>query len=304
MKNVLSLLCAAGLLAGLSQSAHGSVSLLDGLRFYLDFEGAAPVDVSGNNVAVTNTGVSSNTLSGHYGAITGVTGNAGFFNRSQSDWLQIGIGYGKLAAEVNPQALGYSFTISAWYYMQPLATPPGTGNGNDRLFLYEGDVDYDLSFGIRGDSPTTTGAYIGTVYYPGKAAYDVSNAAYYDPITHEGAWQQVVETFSSDGTTVTKKIFLNGELVGTTSTSSQSSLYSPAINLGTYRDSSGRYWDGFMDEVGLWNRALTDVEISDLYDLNYIDGLSVTSLAPEPSRALLLMFGLVGLHFRRSRRKA
>lgn len=298
MKHLLSLLCATGMLAGLVQPARGSVSLLDGLSFYLDFEGSAPVDTSGNNVVVTNSGVTSNTLTGHYGAIAGVAGNAGYFNRADKDWLQIGLGYGKLAADPAPQPLAYSFTISAWYYLQPESAP------TDRLFLYEGDVDYDLSFGIRGDLASSNGSYTGTAYNAGKTNYDVSNAAYYDATTNEGAWQQVVETFSSDGTIVTKKIYLNGELVGTTSTMAQGSLYSPAINLGTYRDNTGRYWDGFMDEIGLWNRALTDVEISDLYDLTYIDGLSVTSLAPEPSRAVLLMLGIVGLHLRRSRRRA
>ncbi|WP_156345882.1 hypothetical protein [Verrucomicrobium spinosum] len=162
MKNLLSLLCATGMLAGLVQPALGSVSLLDGLSFYLDFEGSAPVDTSGKNVVVTNSGVTSNTLTGHYGAIAGVAGNAGYFNRSEKDWLQIGLGYGKLAADPAPQPLAYSFTISAWYYLQPESAP------TDRLFLYEGDVDYDLSFGIRGDLASSNGSYVAPPTPPGR----------------------------------------------------------------------------------------------------------------------------------------
>lgn len=309
MKHLLSLLCATGLLAGLVQPARGSVSLLDGLSFYLDFEGAAPVDSSGNNVKITNTGVTSNTLTGHHSEVPppALAGNAGFFNRSEKDWLRIGASYGSTAAPSGGTALGYSFTISAWYYLQPQNDPSGGGSSGARMFVYEGQSDYDLSYGIRTDLGSSNGSYTGTVYSSGASPtdYSVSNAAYYDPLTNEGAWQNVVETvsLSEDGLTITKKMYLNGELQGTTSYAS-SVLASPGIHLGTYRSANDRYWDGFMDEVGLWNRALTDVEISDLYDLTYIDGLSVTSLAPEPSRAVLLMLGIVGLHLRRSRRRA
>ncbi|MEZ0388360.1 MAG: hypothetical protein ACAI34_14900, partial [Verrucomicrobium sp.] len=113
-------------------SAHGSVSLLDGLAFYLDFEGATPVDTSGKNVTMTNNGtggVTSNTLFGHYSgtenpiAIEGLAGKAGFFNRADKDWIGVNASLGAGTAASGGTSLGYSFTISAWYYLQPSADP-------------------------------------------------------------------------------------------------------------------------------------------------------------------------------------
>ena len=45
-------------------------------------------------------------------------------------------------------------------------------------------------------------------------------------------------------------------------------IYSSINNLNTYigRDNEGRYFTGKMDEIGIWNRALTPTEVKELYD--------------------------------------
>ncbi|HSJ01294.1 MAG TPA: LamG domain-containing protein, partial [Verrucomicrobium sp.] len=189
---------------------------------------------------------------------------------------------------------------SAWYYMEI----GGPHSGDKRLFVYESKGDYDLSYAIQAGATSTDGTYEGTVYTSANNpnSYSVGNAGYFNSADNLGAWNHVVETFSSDGTTVTKLMYLNGELAGTT-TMPHGSLSSAGINLGTYRSANDRYWDGFLDEVGLWKRALSSEEIAALYELNYFEGRSVTSLAPEPSRAALMMAAFAALSLRRNRRR-
>ncbi|HIM02474.1 MAG TPA: PEP-CTERM sorting domain-containing protein, partial [Myxococcales bacterium] len=53
------------------------------------------------------------------------------------------------------------------------------------------------------------------------------------------------------------------------------------------------YLDGKIDDLYIYDRALSDSEVSTLY-----------SVVPEPNTALLLGFGLVGLGVKRRSRRA
>ena len=55
---------------------------------------------------------------------------------------------------------------------------------------------------------------------------------------------------------------------------------------------------GLMDDYGIWNRTLTDAEITGIYD----NGLLGQGIIPEPSSMLLALWGLVGLAAYRWRR--
>lgn len=68
--------------------------------------------------------------------------------------------------------------------------------------------------------------------------------------------------------------------------------------IGESRNSPGRYWDGQIDEVGVWSRALSSSEISDLYnsgsgrDYSYIQSTGGTPSTGAARR--LINSGLVG----------
>ncbi|MCA9212043.1 MAG: LamG domain-containing protein [Planctomycetales bacterium] len=66
------------------------------------------------------------------------------------------------------------------------------------------------------------------------------------------------------------------------------------VMIGENPDARNRTWDGLIDDVGLWNRALTDNEI----------GALQTQAIPEPSSAVLAILGMlsvmgIGRRFRR-----
>jgi hypothetical protein len=276
--------------------AEASTTLTDNLVLYLDFESDALGDSSGVGTKVANNGVTSNTLTGHYGEVVGISGKAGFFNRSQGDYAKLALSYGSAVAPAGGSSLGYSFTISSWYYLQPQDPNP---TGDKRFFVYESDENFELSFYIRGYQNGQPPAAFNTegVTSTNGPVTGIGSSTRYDLATHEGSWNHILETFDSDGTSITKKTYLNGVLKNTATRAISAFQNSSAINLGTYRDNNNRYWDGFLDEVGVWNRALTANEVTELYEMNR----SGLSLVPEPSRAALLFVGVGWVWSRRRR---
>jgi hypothetical protein len=102
-----------------------------------------------------------------------------------------------------------------------------------------------------------------------------------------GSWQHVA--FVADGLRV--RIFRNGALVGSAVNYSGSFLSPPmaALGIGVKLDNSGTqpdpgnpgFWHGKMDEVALWGRALSPVEIRAIYEAG-LAGQDLTRAAAQP----------------------
>lgn len=89
-----------------------------------------------------------------------------------------------------------------------------------------------------------------------------SQNLYWNSSLPTGSWQHVVFTF--DGTT--GRAYLNGSPDGSTSMNAPAETTNP-LYIGDDATTSGRTIDGQMDEVRLYDRALSQPEISALYDL-------------------------------------
>jgi hypothetical protein len=80
-------------------------------------------------------------------------------------------------------------------------------------------------------------------------------------------WAHIIGTY--DGSTI--KCYKNGVLVSTSSATGQIQ-YSPYdIEFGRTRNAAGisgrnNYFQGNIDDIGMWNRALSEKEVSDLYN--------------------------------------
>ena len=144
--------------------------------------------------------------------------------------------------------LGGSFTISVWHALTP------SGGSVARPFVFEqANNNFNISWGIgSGDSYT---AYVTTSSSLGGVVLD------------RNAWHHVAHVFDSDGATTTMRLYVNGELIGTR-TGATSSLTFNGINFGRARNNAnGRDWDGMMDEIALWNRALNETEVLRVHTL-------------------------------------
>jgi hypothetical protein len=199
--------------------------------------GGSLTDSSGNGYDGTPTGTVS--------AGDGVAG----------DGIELGTSSGATVSSSKPSA----WTVSQW--VRPDSFPAS-------------DLDFLTSLGNGTTSYTGWAVVLNPSGLPGvyveggtsrleEFVYDS------DPVC-TGAWTHVVVSW--DQTTV--RLYINGELVNSSVPGYSSIPYgSLPFVLGFDMNRYGRYLDGALDEVGLWDSALTDDEIAALFT----DGACATS---------------------------
>jgi hypothetical protein len=74
-------------------------------------------------------------------------------------------------------------------------------------------------------------------------------------------WNHVILSYSLG----VVRVYLNGNLVTETAWSLNYNN-SPSLFLGYWQAANARFWKGDMDDIGIWNRALTQTEITGLYN--------------------------------------
>ncbi len=170
-------------------------------------------------------------------------------------------------------------TVSMWF--KPTSLPKhGTG---DRSFLLESTAQgessnaqaWHLSLGLRGTAnPDQVNLQLYTVTLqpaaaPGAAPKQISQGPFDFPVDREQLqhrWNHVAFTFDSDSL----RLFLNGDLVAT----HELPVKGPAAEfggmvLGGHRAGTGRNFDGWIDDVAIWQRLLDQDEIRGLSKLHH-----------------------------------
>lgn len=91
------------------------------------------------------------------------------------------------------------------------------------------------------------------------------------------AYTHVVATYN----TTEFRLYLNGTLVETDSSTSDITAGEPdGIYLFGTKSVGVKSFDGWLDELGVWNRSLTSTEVTELY--NGGEGISINGSAPPP----------------------
>jgi hypothetical protein len=65
------------------------------------------------------------------------------------------------------------------------------------------------------------------------------------------------------------EVWLNGTSLGTTTTNTPRNNIGQTLSVGAYRylnGTFGYYWDGKLDEIGIWNTALTSTQVQEIYN--------------------------------------
>jgi hypothetical protein len=81
------------------------------------------------------------------------------------------------------------------------------------------------------------------------------------------SWTHILTTFENG----TGKVYINGQLISTTNNLAALNVTgNSGISIGESNQANGYWWptDGIIDDFAVWNRALTDQEISVLYGSN------------------------------------
>ena len=86
-------------------------------------------------------------------------------------------------------------------------------------------------------------------------------SAFTVPNTSDGNWHHLVVTYDQSAL----KVYIDGNLEATPSLPSSNYATSSGLTIGSWSDNN-RYFNGSIDEVGIWNTALTSTQIQSIYD--------------------------------------
>lgn len=256
--------------------SHASAGLLDSLVAYYDFEetgsaglankapGATSFNATrvGSNAAYTDWSITADATG------PGFTGKADFTSvaaSSVSDRSALRIGNALnlddardefVVVPIGTAQLGSSFSISTWHNLTP-----GNANNSNRFHVFEASNNFDVSWGTLNSAFTTPQSSYQYLAYAGESP----GGGFGPNAVSSNQWHHVAYCVSSDGTTSTLSIYLDGTLFGTR-TVATSLVDFINVNFGRARNgTTDRDWDGLIDEVALWNRSLSANEVKELY---------------------------------------
>ena len=138
-------------------------------------------------------------------------------------------------------AAGESLTISAWFRVN-------TFNSSWQALIAHGEGS-DYRIARQGGSQNMS--------YAGGTG-DIGGP----PNVTDTAWHHVVAISEA---AVSTRLWVDGELVATGGAPNLTNNGAANLQIGGNPNAGGRDWDGDVDDVAMWSRALTDDEITSLY---------------------------------------
>lgn len=165
-----------------------------------------------------------------------------------------------------------SYSISAW--LKPTATP-----------------DHHMNWFGYYDEQTTGRNFVLRVYPGGKIRYASYGDAIDEPnVMNFGEWNHVTAVYDY-GTSMGTVYFNGSAIISDDLTSYLGDLVTTTIGKWNVSFEPQGYFDGLIDEVGVWDHALSPSEVMDVY----VNGI------PEPST--LFLFGIGTCLLARYRRR-
>jgi hypothetical protein len=152
------------------------------------------------------------------------------------------------AGNLNTAITGNAFTLSVWVYATTSSIPGGLAG------IFSSAQSIPWRFGLR--------------YYASSSAYDFyvnafTNPDLLGPALTINTWQLLTVTFSRTGGMA---FYSNGALFSTKAYFTSPTSNADSFYIGVdYLSNSGRIWPGLIDDVRLYNRALSTAEIQSLY---------------------------------------
>jgi len=269
-------------LAGLAErvSGTGCVPAPAGLIHWYRGEGDG-TDAAGGNPGSLETGVTITNA--------GEVGRAFLFNGVSG-----GINLGNVPdLDFAPDS---SFSIEAWINSSGPASPANESQIIVRLNNNCGNTDQSLGLGNAGPD-------IGRVFFQVRDANGVGTFAITPTAVSSNQFHHLVGVRDVNGTTRTLRLYLDGVLVDTETDPSTGALALDAPDVIGRRNTctTDNVFNGIIDEVSIYNRALTDQEVQGLYSagsagkcyyaVNWFKVAGGGNVASEGPRSLVGTFG-------------
>lgn len=194
---------------------------------------------------------------------TGIQGNAADFESTNSESLSI-----TDAAQSGLDITG-DLSISCWVKFE---STPSTGNGVG--IVTKSNVTTSDSYFLALFNSS------GTLYLYTQArkntSVQVGNFAAWTPTL--GTWYHLVLVYDASAGNI--KVYVDGSEYASDTNASADAIQNSSIAFVIGAHSGARYFDGLIDEVGIWSKTLTTGEITDLYNsgagIPYAGGLTQT----------------------------
>jgi hypothetical protein len=265
MKTTKSLLGILTITVAIAMHVHAQSWLTDGLVAYYPFSGNAN-DASGN---------------GNNGVVNDATLTADRFGVANSAYHFYADVNSEIAVADSPSLnLGNQFSVSFWFkYDQPW-----TYHSESLVYQFQSPQNIGWGFCV-GQNDSINGAGMYDIQFDENSIQDEDIV----PYSFLTSWNQVVGVY--DGSTV--KLYVNGALV---SQQADSTVGHAPVNLvigGNANPVSGAY-NRDIDDVRIYDQTLSSDEVASLYQIEAV---------PEPSSALIFVFGLAGVAFLRRRQR-
>jgi hypothetical protein len=243
------------------------VAATPGLLAYWPFSPATQANSLGNGYVGTFLGTAAIGGTGSGPALFNLPGNTALLLNGTNSYVNTSL-VGGLNTNGNNADQG---TIIAWFNLAALPSTAG------RFFSIAGESlaanDFDLQ--IETDNKIK--------FYTDTGSATVDNTAL--TAANLNTWIFVAATFSSN---VSRNIYVNGTLAAS---SAPGAAHNPAAGgtfaMGASDVWAGRYFQGALDEVAVFNRALTATEINDLYAAG--QGTAFVTLNIQPSGTNLVV---------------
>lgn len=261
---LLALLLAAGMVL---PSAPASADTFTGLLGYWSFNGTA-ADQSGNRNNLSLFGGATFASGGQFGQALSLNGVPGTYAQQTTNNTAFDFGSNNFAIQVWAN-------FASKNSEQTLIEKFSTGAGPGWTF-------------------TTPGQQI--EFYAANAGNLYSSGVSYQT----GVWEQFVAERNGNN----MYIYFNDRLVATGSFSGSITPSTNPLLIGARNSGDGRNFtvNGLIDDVGIWDRALSSAEIDALW--NGGNGLAFQSSVPEPSTWAMMLLGFCGLGFLACRGKS
>ena len=238
--------------------------IIDGLVSHYTFDGTS-------GAVVDSTGFHNGT---NYGAVRGVAGKIG--NAFQFD------GFDDYVDTLPPSEISGAITIGLWIH-------PTIDTGGHQIFgsIQNASGGKDgIFFAHNANTASLEAAYVESNIDRGDVLYSSTNSVL------PNTWTHITHTVDDLGNA---SIYVNGSLDGSGSYSVPTTSHDRALMFGKSILSQNLAFDGLMDDVKIWDRALSAEEVAQV----------AGSTVPEPSTlAIWSLLGVaVGFGQWRKRRK-
>jgi len=234
-------------LAAIHLGGVNQPSLSTGLVGYWPLDGSVTNWATGKTNDISGNGYAGDlsTMSTSSSPIAGKIGQAFNFDGSSNNVV--------IPSTVNNSITGPGITVSVWTKVRGSTFGGGIPAFVTGQFPGSGNIPFALAGNQTGGSPTTVGA----GFYNGS--WHVTNEIGTFPF---GQWTHIVGTY--DGSTI--KLYINGALNNSTADGAGLPTAAQPWNIGKRWDNAD-YINGSIDDVRIYNRALAQGEVAQLYKL-------------------------------------